>query len=92
MLRTFDEPVKAIAYFLTHQDKLVETPKTKEEIIRLFLDNFPSQRSNLEQYLEKPSFRTTGLPLGEHGKDWIYDDSGRLVSPSTLEKIDLPRL
>lgn len=47
------------------------------------------------EHMQTP-FRTTGLPPGEHGKDWEYDEIGRPVSlnfkKSTLEEIDLPNL
>ena len=89
-VRTFDSPIKAIAY------SLVKNPgKTREEIIEEFLEDFPSQRKVLEPYLPK-QFRTAGTPPGEFGKDWLMDDSGKPVRlnfrRSTLEEIEIPHL
>lgn len=45
-VKTFDTPVKAIAYFLVH------SPHSKrEDTIRHFLRGFPSERANLENLL-----------------------------------------
>ena len=53
-IRTFDSPLKAIAYFLVHQNKLYEQLYTKKEAIMLFLSRFPSQRKCLEKYIQRP--------------------------------------
>jgi len=42
--------LKAIAYFLVHQNPFLEDPYTKREAVHMFLANFPSERKNLEEH------------------------------------------
>ncbi len=51
----FDNPVKAIAYFLVHKMKYFDLGYTKEKVINEFLENFPSEKSNLERLLVQRS-------------------------------------
>jgi hypothetical protein len=44
VLTKFDSPIKAMAYFLVHQNYY-----NKKEIVNLFLRNFPSERKNIER-------------------------------------------
>lgn len=56
-VKLFDDPVKAIAYFLVHQSS-DGTGYTKEYFTESFLKDFPSERKNLIgriKSLEKPA-------------------------------------
>jgi hypothetical protein len=79
-VRKFDSPIKAIAYYL------VKNPgQTREEILKEFLQNFPSQESKLEKYLPEPTIQ-------EESQDRLYGAQGRPVRRGTLEEIDMPHL
>lgn len=45
----FDNPLKAIAYFRVHQN----SDYSKKEVIDMFLNNFPSEKANLEKLLSQ---------------------------------------
>ena len=49
-VKTFDNPLKAMAYFLVHQRKF-NPPYDKKSIIKSFLLRFPRERKNLEKLL-----------------------------------------
>ena len=56
-VQRFDSPIKAMAYFLVHQNPLLERLYTKRQVIDIFLRDFPSQRKDLSKYLQ-PLLRT----------------------------------
>ncbi len=63
-VKTFDSPVKAIAYHLVNQNTIKE-PSSKQEVIISFLKNFPSQKKTLEKYLHAQTLpKRTGLGCG----------------------------
>jgi|WetSurMetagenome_2_1015567.scaffolds.fasta_scaffold661305_2 hypothetical protein len=59
-VKTFDNPLKMMAYFLVHQ--YFNPPFTKEDVIRLFLDQFPDEHENLERILLNNHFRKQTKP------------------------------
>jgi hypothetical protein len=52
-VKVFDDPLKAIAYFLVHKNKLEEGSNNKEKVVKTFLRNFPNERKNIEKRLAR---------------------------------------
>ncbi|MCL5018691.1 MAG: hypothetical protein M1416_02925 [Candidatus Pacearchaeota archaeon] len=47
----FDNPIKAMAYFLVHQT-INDRPYDKKDILRKFMNDFPSEEKNIESKLD----------------------------------------
>lgn len=62
----FDNPVKAMAYFLVHKEKIFDLGYTKEKVIRRFLESFPSEKDNLENLLAQRQAKCTGDFIEDH--------------------------
>ena len=56
-VKTFTDSYKAITYFLSHQP--YQPPYSKRNIINLFLDQFPSEKNNLELLTSQSSPKCT---------------------------------
>lgn len=64
-VKTFDNPIKAIAYFHLHNHE----GYSKKQVIDKFLSNFPSERVNLENLLKQSA--QTSPKLTSKSKDYI---------------------
>src|SRR4030042_1580618 len=53
-VKKFKDPIKAMAYFLIHQQyRYSDNPYTKIGILERFIRNFPSERDNFKKCLPK---------------------------------------
>lgn len=57
-VKTFDNPIKVLAYFLVHQRKFMPQYH-KKSILKEFLYRFPSERANLENLLAQSKSKCT---------------------------------
>jgi len=79
-VKRFDNPVKAMAYFKVH---VHDSYYTKEKIIESFLRNFPSEETNLEEFLAQRQAKCTAQLSVPN----LYD-CYRAVNPQKAAEID----
>jgi hypothetical protein len=73
-VETFDNPLKAIADYVMHSRELeVSRSYNRAEAIDRFLQKFPSERKNLEEFLAQslPKYRWASA----YGISWVLDQS-----------------